>query len=362
MKRRDFIIGATSSIGTLLSGVAHAAPCPPPSLDGSSSTKCPTFTGNDGDTPLSNVIDGMGVNSWAELPATFPGGVSDFFKPSPSTEGIADFSHQGYYDPVRRKLFFIGAGYGGICGYVVYDENTDTWSRKVFGESIIHSWDHVAYDASRGYLYFSGQLGGALRRIDVDTGTLTYEGSLPWNGSVDTYGMEYWPSKDGIIISNRTGDAYFRPHGGSFALITGNLRNAGYHSMLAHNPVRDVMYWGGGNGTTTQFSEIATNGTVKDLDNAYHLYVADTRAICDPVTGDLIVQRGNGGSPAMSKYVHGSGWSTISSSVPSFVSSKRNAWGASIQHPLFPTKGVFVYLVMDAASPSEARAFLYRYS
>lgn len=361
MKRREFLIGATSSVSALLSSTANAAkPCPPISLGSGPSAPCPT--GASGDSTLSDIIGGMAVNSWAQLPATWPGGVLSFFKPPPSTEGITDFAHQGYYDSVRRKMVFVGAGYGGICGYVVYDETTDSWARTVFSESIIHSWDHVAYDASRGYLYFSGELGGTLRRIDVDTGTLSYDGSLPWSGTVDTYGMEYWPSKDGIIVSNRSGDAYFRPHGGSFSLLTSNLQNVGFDSMLSHNPVRDVMYWGGGNGTEQVFKEIATNGAVTSLSNAFYLYVSSSVALCDPVTGDLIVRRTNGGSPEMSKYVHASGWSTISTSVPSYLTGNRNSIGAAIAHELFPTRGVIMYLATDAATPGDARVYLYRYS
>ena len=361
MKRRKFLIGATSSVSILLSNTAKAAePCAPILLGGSPSAPCPT--GDSGDSTLSDIIGGMGVNSWAQLPATWPGGVTDFFAPSPSSESITDFAHQGFYDPVRRKMVFVGAGYGGQCGYVVYDEATDSWSRTVFSENIIHSWDHVAYDASRGYLYFSGELGGTLRRIDIDTGTLSYDGSLPWHGSVDTYGMEYWPSKDGIIVSNQSGDAYFRPHGGSFSLLTSNLQNVGYDSMLSHNPVRDVMYWGGGNGTEEVFKEIATDGAVTSLSNAFYLYVGSTVANCDPVTGDLIVRHTAGGSPEMSKYVHGSGWSTISTSIPSYLTGKRGSFDAAVNHELYPSRGVIMYVTTDVGIPSVGEVWLYRYS
>lgn len=299
---------------------------------------------------MSDIIDSLSVNEWARLPATWSGGTLDFWKPSPSTGSITDYTHQGFYDPVRRKVFFVGAGYGSISSYVVYDEMANVWSRTVMSENIIHSWDHVAYDASRGYLYFSGELGGSLRRIDVDTGTLTTDGSLPIND--DTYGMEYWPSLDSIIVSGQKGVAYRKPFGESFAVFATGLPRVSYQSMLVYDPVRNVMYQGGGNGTETDFSEIASDGTVTILPDAFFLYVFSSVGLA---SGDFVVRRTDGGSPEMSKY--DGTWSSFSSAVPAFVTGKRNSFGVRIDHP---TSTIFMYVVSDMES-SDVQVWLYRY-
>lgn len=310
-----------------------------------------------GNTVLSILISGMAVNEWSRLPATYPGGIPDFWKPSPNSDPLTAFAHQAYYDPARQQLYFIGAGYGSQSGYIVYDEATDSWDRTVLSENITHSYDHVAYDPSRGLLYFSGAGGGNVRRIDVDTGTLSIDGPMPFTG-VDTYGMEFWPALDSIIVSNRSGTVYSRVTGSAFTTFATGLPAAGYHSMLAYNPVRDVMYHGGGHNSLTSFSEISASGVVTVLPNAYYLYVSSTIALVDPVSGDLVVRTTDGTSPAMSKYVHGSGWSTISTSMPSFLANNRTAFGATIE---YPGMSVFLYVTTDRWL-SQAQVWLYRYN
>lgn len=271
-----------------------------------------------------------------------------------STDPTLAFVHVGVRDPGRRKLFFVGAGYGPAW-WSQYDEASDTWSRSSYG-SLIHGWDHLAYDSSRGYFYYGGQSGQDQYRIDVGSGART-SAAAPWNSFVDTYGMEYWPALDSVLFADRNGTIYRRTNAGAVSTFASGGPSLGYDQALTYNPVRNVMYWGGGNGTETVFREVSQAGVITTLSNSPGIDCTRQKLVCGDQTGDAVLI--NFAAGTVSRYVHGSGWSSVPVSLPSAVVT---SGPLTMAIPLHGFAGREVFMLVRCTGPSSAECYLYRYS
>jgi hypothetical protein len=294
----------------------------------------------------------MAVNQW--MPFKNSGWPANFFAGQGSnTDGVLAYLHTGVRDPTRMKLFFCGAGYGPLW-FCTYDEATNTWSRTSFG-SEIHIWDHVAYDSLRGIFYYGSQGGNSQDRIAVDSISPS-SAVAPWRDFVDTYGMEFWPSLDSTMFANRSGTIYRRTNAGSVSIFASGGPALGYHQFLTHDPVRNVMYWGGGNGTTTTFREVSISGTISVVSSP-GIDCTRQKLVCGDVTGHAMLF--NFAAGTVHKYVHGSGWSQISTNWPSALTDARPV---TMAIPLHGFGGKEVFMLFRMTGDSTANCYLYRYS
>jgi hypothetical protein len=296
----------------------------------------------------------MAINEWKLFKSG--GWPANFFAGQGSNgDGVLAFVHTGVRDPYRMKLFYCGAGYGPLW-FCTYDEVTDSWSRASYGGEV-HSWDHIAYDSVRGEFYFGSQGGPGQYKITVDTGTRTTLTS-PWGSSfVDTYGMEYWPTLDSVMFSDSWGTVFRRTRAGSVSTVASTNTVLSLHRALVYNPVRDVMYMTGGQGMRL-WREISTSGTVTALPSApVNLDCTRQKVVCGDVTGDAILF--NFATGTVYRYVHGSGWSQITTSWPSALTDG-NPYTLAIPLHGFGAKEVF--MLFRQTDDSAANCYLYRYA
>lgn len=307
-------------------------------------------------TALDTAIAGLSVGEWVLFESTWPGGSGFWLPGGESDENLLDFGHVGIRDPARKKLFMWGAGYGN-AGLVVYDEYSDTWSKAEYSAEI-HSWDHAAYDANRGIFYYGDQGGQNQYQVAVDSLTRS-AATAPWGGFVDTYGMEFWPSLDSTMFADRNGTIYRRTNAGSVSSFASGGPALGYDQFLTHNPVRNVMYWGGGNATGTTFREVSAAGVITTLTGGPSIDCARQKAMCGDVTGDLVVL--DFANSAVQKYVHGSGWSTVSTSWPTDLT---EAGARTMAIPLrgYVGKEIFMAFRSTANVGGSVYCYLYRHS
>jgi hypothetical protein len=304
-------------------------------------------------TVLRSAVESMAVNEWRLFKSG--GWPTNYFSGQGSnSDGVLSYVHSGVRDPYRMKLFYCGAGYGPLW-FCTYDEVTGTWSRASYSNEI-HAWDHTAYDVVRGIFYYGSQGGGEQRQISVDS----MRGSsavAPWASLIDTYGMEFWPSLDSTFFADRSGTLYRRTYGGSTSTFVSRGPSLGYHQFLTHNPVRNVMYWGGGNGTETVFREVSSSGVITTLPNSPGIDITRQKALCGDQTGDLVVFNFSAGT--VSRYRHGSGWSSVSTSWPSNLTETQ---ARSMAIPLHGLGSREVFMLFRMTGNSEAVCYLYRYS
>lgn len=305
-------------------------------------------------TVLAAAVESMAVNEW-KLFKNSGWPANHFAGQGSNGDGTLAYVHTGVRDPSRRKLLYCGAGYGPLW-FCTYDEATDIWSRTPYSNAI-HAWDHVGYDSANGDFYYGSQSGTSQYKIEIDTGTLTTLTS-PWGSTfVDTYGMEYWPTLESVMFTDASGAVIRRTRAGSVSTFAATGAAMGLHRALVYNPVRDVMYVTGGDGVTF-WREVSTSSVVNALANApVTVDVTRQKVVCGDVTGDAILFNFAAGS--VYKYVHGSGWSKITTSWPSAIMETRPVTMAIPLHG-FGNKEVFMLFRMTG--DSSANCYLYRYS
>ena len=366
MKRRDFIRAAAGVAGTFASPssiFAQSRPCPPPlvTAGGESTVETSCGTQSSGSTVLGSLIASLGVKQWVQLPVAWSGGSNAFWRTSNASGSLLDYSHDGAYDATRKKVAFVGGGYGN-CGYVTYDEVGNTWAMaEQSGDGIIHAWDHQAYDASRGHLYYSDELGGSTRRFTIANGTKTPAYAAgPWSGASDTYMMAWWPSLDAAVSISR-GGIVKRLLAGTTTWVdwTTTGWTGGYQCMMAHDHVRNVMWFGGGSGSERTFWKLNADGTSQvATTNGPTLYVTQSILLCDPLSGNPVVLNVSTGT--VSEYVVGNGWSTVSTTPPSGLRRSRSVGIPLSGHD--SGRGILMYCTVGDGVGSDGQVWLYRHA
>ncbi len=315
-------------------------------------------------TTMDDIVRGMAVNEWVEFTGSqaWPGGTSAFWVPGGgSSEAATNFAHVGAHDPVRKQVVFAGAGYGN-AGFYVYDQHAETWT-KYEHDYMIHSWDHFAYDVSRGEAHYGRQSGGVQRTVDMDDpSTAATLSDFPFDNS-DTYGMCWFPPLDGVLFAHRDGRVFIRPHRtGVSELLASGATTKHLDNFAAYNPVTRTVYMGGGQNTPTVFQEIDEVGNISDLPlNTANPGVdcARQKVFCGDVTGNAILIDFPAGE--VHQYQRASGWSEVTTSFPS-VLIEAGARTAAIPLQGYGDREVVMCLRADANIPSNVYCYLYRYS
>lgn len=311
-------------------------------------------------TALGDAINALSVGEFALFNSTWPGGAAAFWVPGgSSSESLLDFAHVGAWSTSLKRAYVCGAGYGDYR-VVTYDATTNVWSWVDYPVSYIHSWDHVALDNARGYLYFGSQGGAGQSRVDLSNNSRVAAAD-PWGSFVDTYGMEFWPSLDITLFADRNGGLVQRNNAGSVSSFASGGPALGYDQFLSHNPVRNVMYWGGGNATANTFREVSTAGAITSLTAIPGAGVdcARQHAMCGDVTGDLVLF--DFPNSLVRAYKHGTGWTTPSISWPGNLT-EAGALTAALPIRGIPGKEVFMLFRSTSANPGTVYCYLYRYS
>jgi len=262
------------------------------------------------------VLNQMSPGDWytPQWPATWPGGSAAYFVVPSGTENIIHWTHVGFYDATRRKAYLLGCGYG-YARLCVYDLDSDQWSvggdfngHTGYGGGVnAHIWDSMSFNEVTNIMYYGEQLAvdlSTMQHIAVNAGGAVADGQM---------GSEYFPEVNAVIYSDRNGNVTQRPIGGSLTSFgTWSPGGGGYHSYMTYNPIRGVMYFGGGNGSTTNFYEIGSGGgAATNLGPATGYGIDCTRqhAFCGHISGDLIVC--DNANSRVFRYKHGTGWANV---------------------------------------------------
>lgn len=309
---------------------------------------------------LATLVDAMDVDEWVLFQNTW----DTNFWIGGSYHNL-EFSHVGAHDPERDKITFIGASYGNT-GVYVYDITADEWTKNEHGYNV-HTWDHLAYDNVRGVSYYGAQAGNDQRSTPIGNPSSVTTGlpePTPGQFGIDTYGMEYWPELDSVMFyDSREGTILRRPIGSTISSFgSGGASNGNnFHPFLTYNPVRNVMYFGGGQSQPVGFNEISASGVISSPPNTGNPGIDCVRqkAMCGDVTGDLVVLDFPAGETHA--YVHGSGWGLVSNSMPT-AAQESQALTAAIPLRGFGNKEIFMTFTDNSGGGGGAVCYLYRYS
>lgn len=323
---------------------------------------------------LTTIAGQLAVHEWREFmgPTNWPGGTTAFWKMPGASDGILDFLHTGIHDPVRKKIHIIGAGYV-LMGHAIYDIASETgttinpsaWSSRSLTPNIIHGWDHVAFDPVSGRIYFGWQGGSGMWYTTAANPGTAVTITPPWTNTIDTYGMEFWPTRDRLMVYEPGYDGDRRLwefNGSSWTMVLGTGPYFHLDSFMSYNPVLDCMYMGGGQSTANAFYQLTHNGTnyvITQKPDSAGVDCVRQKLVCGDRNGHCILF--NFVTGAVTRYIEGSGWATVPTTI------NGNLIDAGARTAIVPLRGfsdreVFMCFRANADTPSAVYCYLYRYS
>ena len=300
---------------------------------------------------LGDIAEAMQAGDWRELPADFLPSADGFWRHPAGSENITAYANRGEWDPIRRKMAFIGCGYGP-AKLVIYDEATDSWTSNEVPSSfanIIHIWDHSGFDQARGILYAQNHLGSSVFQLNLATMAWSALPALPTTG--ETRGVTYFPEIDSLVTVDPVHKTIYALKSGAAAWTTlnSNIYETNYHPVAEHDRVRGVVYFGGGNNAPRAFFRLNRDGSVDTLASPpidIDLGSGGGDTVTDPVSGRPIIRLHN--ASRMAEYIpEKDAWATVSTSIPSALTGTSYSFAVPIS-----TYGVIMYVAVREGTPA----------
>lgn len=357
---------------------------------------------------ISTLAPSMAPGSWAELTG---GNISEEgLLIEPGGAGYrSPYAHSGAWDPIRRKLHFIGSDHGDWqCIHVVYDADTNVWSRGPDTEltgagtsnhqpnnsACLHGFDHLEIDPAQGDLYWwanapevwklplSSSTWAKIPNWTSTQGEAIARGFAFWSGAMTGASAgalyqyncgSFWGGTpppggpgngaDGQVLIYSPGSNTWISDGDA---IVGFGYQGGYtyQCFADYSPLYNVGFFGGGGAGGTHVWRLNSDRTVTALTDApVNLGVQYGNVANDPVTGNFIVLESN----QMYEFdPRGSGtWTTLdaSHSPPAGASGYVGYPNTPVYNGMFSTPitnyGVIMYV---GCGSNTCKAFLYKHA
>jgi hypothetical protein len=229
------------------------------------------------------------------------------FRIPPKNECIFPFANDAAWDPVSEKILFIGAPHQHpwTYGFPIYDVATNHWragnQQPYFdppGQVNTHAYDNIASVYGSGKMYFytptpntHPQKSAYSYCINVyDVPTDTWDIILAPNNMVSGpySALNYFPDKNALVYTNAGVISAYDIGAGTWRMV-GNRTMGGIHNVGEYDPVRHVIYVGGGL-DSRQLYKIDTAWNITPIAPApLVLDVNQVLLTHDPVTGALIL-------------------------------------------------------------------------
>lgn len=236
-----------------------------------------------GATALATQAAAMSSGQWAQV--TGVGGLSLFTGQSGNGGMVVAYADKMVRDASGKKLSFIGCDHGVETRFLTFDEAAHEWAAQAAsvpfgvsqGETTNHSWEHHAFDSTRGKHWFRPYGTRHFRRWAGGTtwDTIDYSGVL--FSPTASVGACYYPERDEMLV-------YQVENGSKGALIGINPANTASvttyvdasssvldptptnHVFLQYSQPRGLCYLGGGN-SGRRCHTFNSSGAVTRLDD-----------------------------------------------------------------------------------------------
>lgn len=268
----------TGGAGTSMGGAGGQNPTT--STTGTAGTGGDTGVGGSpSGTPLADLAASMAPGEWTQMTPT-PAGL-DLFVGGPTSGIKTGYSTKMAHDATDRRLFWIGCDHNQEQSFLLYDEAANTWTMQPttpFAAPTKHGYEHTTWDSTHGALWHRPFGTGGAYRWDggaawsfVDyTSELSYHSAangfeffpdLGVNGSLMVFQVENGTDGELIGIDPVTQEITTYAGGGALAGV------GDPHNFAHYNPVSQLVWFGGGNGSLHNW-RIDASGTVTQLTDA----------------------------------------------------------------------------------------------
>jgi len=304
MKRRNFLLTASSMAGGLIATQARAAvPCPPPIITAGSTTatspSCPTSA--TGGSALAKLAASMSSGQWASFSM---GGMGTALLDAGGGHSITEFSARGHWDPLHKKIQYWGQGHYASEKLITWDDATNQWSSSSGAGmgTIGHGYYHFALDPTTGDAYLRGYGSPTVKRKPYggSWGTIA---SCP-NTANQVAGALEWFS-GGLTFCDTLSAETWNKTSNSWSVRSGNLGGLGsYHNWAA--AAGGSLYFGGGNGSSTMY-RLSASGVVTSAPSTPMVAAVGAGIVMRHPNGNELLLFSQGGSGSIHRF-NGSSW------------------------------------------------------
>lgn len=275
-------------------------------------------------TAIEAIAAGMAAGQWAQVTGV-TGLTSAMFEVGPTN--TTDWADKWVYDPVRKQMRFTGQGHQQDQKNYLWD-----WATNVFSTqpdwpwdttpAVIpdgHAYNHNTMDPTTGdYVYwgYNGTTGRLWARSTNTWSDLTRPGA----GQIPSAGVEWLPSigsAGGLIVHqgtscyrwDRAANTWSTPENGT---LTGQT----YHTVAVRSIPNALVFFGGNSVRAWKIG--ATGGATALPDCPAEFGVATGLTTACPVSGEILVIRGNTGGSKLTGIASSPAWSALTfSGAPS---------------------------------------------
>jgi len=243
-----------------------------------------------GASPLSDAANALQPGQWTVLTTN---GFNDSILNINGT--IFAYSEEMKWDSQKNEMHFVGAYHYQPVAHIVYNESTNTWSKRnldagVFGQPF-HSYDHMAIDPASRLMWVRpfGAAGNKLQRYDLDaktwSSTATFSGGLQ-----DAVGIEYFPELKKVVYIDEGNVRLYDPASNAWLVAMVSPAGLGpYHNIAEYSPVHKVMIMGGGNDSRAIYRMNSSGQITRMKDAPVVIGVTNSIVTVDPISGDFLV-------------------------------------------------------------------------
>ncbi len=240
-------------------------------------------------TALSDLVDSLQPGEFAELQSS--GYTRELLEVGSHT--ILEYAAKGLWNPIDRRLDFIGEGHTGGRKHIRYDEATNTWSELPEPPYFVgHSYDQQTIDPATGVIYARAHNSASFRRYSEADGWERLP-TPPFDNWQVAGGLEWFPELGGFVfVDSVSGVWLYDVAAEEWELIDEPDPIGPLHNFAAYNPVHEVMLLGGGNNSTAVYLLDSDRRLkrVADSPNGNMLGPSPSqgRIVADVVTGDYL--------------------------------------------------------------------------
>jgi len=247
-------------------------------------------------TPLATAAAGMAPGSWAIFNCNYSTGTLGALLDVGGGKRCTEYADKMVWDSSRRQIYFTGGGHGQQEKTIVYNDDANTWTDlgsppwyTVNPNAACHGYQHNAFvGGTHYYLKFATTTLFTRDVVSGAWGTLNTSGLNLGSDAAGGDSLEWFPTfgSGSLIIIDFVG--VFRWNGSSWSTL-GTPAMGGYHNVGVYSPTKNLMYFGGGNGSN-QLYTLSNTGVITPRTNSPIVFgINGSVTTVDPVSGKLVL-------------------------------------------------------------------------
>jgi WD40 repeat protein len=255
-------------------------------------------------TTLATAAAAMTPGSWTTFNCNFvtPGttpGTLDALLDVGGGKRCTEYADKMVWDPGLRQIYFTGGGHGQQEKTIVYNDDTKTWTDlgsppwfTVNPGGATHGYQHNTFAGGIQYfMQFATNCTIHTRNVVTGTWGLMNTNGVDLGSTGAIGSLEWFPTfgSGSLILVSGGADSVFRWNGTSWSALAPLPSMGGYHNVGVYSPIKDLLYFGGGNGSSNLYT-MSNNGSINAKASCpVEFGIIASITTVDPVSGKLIV-------------------------------------------------------------------------